>query len=104
MSDLFSYSQGKALRDRGIAQVISFPSDDYVLQAQAVALNLAYKNGEVSSDDLQRILSRPINLSPNVIGAVFSSLIKSKKLKLLTFKQSERVSARARRIAVYGPY
>jgi len=97
MSDLFNYAAGKALRDRGLEAVSSFPNDQYLKQARALALILAAKNGEVTTDDVQRILPRPENIHPNVVGAI----CKCKELKFVGFKQSERATAHARRIGIY---
>lgn len=94
---LFSESIARQLRDQGIAAVSSYPNDDYITKARAVAEILAAKQGSVTINDVLKICPRPENVHPNAIGAI----MRSKHLKLISFVHSDKISAHARRIGVY---
>lgn len=98
MSDLFDYSVAQRLRDIGMAKVSSFPNDHWVQEARALAIHLARKNGEVTTDDVQMIMPRPDHVHQNAVGTICNT----KKLKIVGYTKSARVSGHARRIAIYA--
>lgn len=90
------------LRDRGIAQVSStLDAQQWQTQARAFALYYASKNGEVTSDDVQRDCPPPHSVNPNVVGALFRSLVAKKELEFVETRKSGRALGHARRIGVY---
>lgn len=93
--DLFDWAASRQARDDGVAKV---SQNDWVERARAFALNYAARNGEVTSDDLQRHMPRPASVHPNAVGAVF----RTKLLQVIGYTQTERVSGHARTIKIYG--
>jgi hypothetical protein len=100
MTDLFNYAEAVRRRDTAIAGLEADSllwRGDWVGKARFMAIQHAMIHGTVSSDDVHRICPMPMNESRNAMGAVF----RTQNLQLVDFKQSERVSAHARRIGVY---
>jgi len=96
--DIFGYAdECQRLRDAGIEKVVC-NNEDWVKRVRAIALHLAATNGEVCSDDVLRILPRPDSVSPNAVGSVF----KDKRLHVIGFKQSEKLTSHSRRIFIYA--
>lgn len=94
---LFDFAKGQQLRDLGIEIVSGFPNDTWITNARRVAVRLAQLNGTVTSDDVQKILPRPSEIHPNATGSVF----RTKELRLVGFKASEKTSRHAARIGIY---
>lgn len=94
---LYSWAESKKLRDRGIEAVSSFPNDLWVAKARSIAEMLAAKSGNVTINDVLKICPRPEGVHPNAVGSV----MRSKHLRLVSFTQSDKTSAHARRIGIY---
>lgn len=95
---LFNAAEAARLRDLGLAKVSSFPNDTWVQRARAIAIMFAAKNGEVTINDVLKMLPRPESVHPNACGAV----MKCKELVLTSYTKSDKVSSHARRIGVYS--
>lgn len=95
--DLFHSATARKLRDTGIEAVSAFPNDSYVEKARSVAEMLAAKNGQVTINDVLKALPKPESVHPNALGAI----MRSKRLKLVSFTQSNKVSSHARRVGIY---
>ncbi len=94
---LFDYIESQNRRDIGIAKVSGYPNDDWITRARNFAMHYAARNGEVTSDDVQKWCPPPPDAHPNVMGAVF----RGKRLKPVGFTQTKRVSGHARTIRIY---
>ena len=97
MNDLFDIRQAEVLRNIGLAKVSSYPNDEWVTQARGLAIHLATKNGEVTINDVLKILPKPESVHPNACGAV----MRCKELVFIGQRKSDKVSSRARRIGIY---
>lgn len=97
-----AYLNAEYLQDRGIKKVSStIDAQEWITQAENFTLFYAARNGEVSSDDVQRECPPPIGSNPNVVGALFRSLLAKKKIEFVATRKSNRASGHARRIGVY---
>lgn len=94
----FDLFQSARLRDIGLAKVTSYPNDSWVSHAREVAINLAERFGRVTINDVLRFYPKPDSVHPNAIGGV----LRDKRLKLVGFEKSDKISAHARRIGVYS--
>lgn len=85
------------LRDQKIAQV-TLNAGGWVQEATLKAIEYARIHGSVTSDNLHEIFPLPPSVHRNATGAVF----RDKRLKLVGFTQSTRLSSHARRIGIFS--
>lgn len=98
-ADLFSLAEGRRLRDEGMERAAkNVYAENWLTIARNVAFNLLQKQPTISADDLLIYCPRPPNVSHNATGSLF----KDKRFKLVGYKTSSKVSAHARRIAVWA--
>jgi hypothetical protein len=98
MTDLFSLAESRQLRDEGMYLSASqLSAAEWLRRAKDTAYFIATRNGEVSADEVLRIMPRPSDVHPNATGSLF----RDKRFKLVGYKTSSKVSAHARRIGVY---
>jgi hypothetical protein len=93
---IFDSLKAKELKEMGMAIAASFPSDEWVVKARSLAVNLARLNGSVTIDDIKAEIGDPPR--PNASGSAF----KGTGLKPIGHTISKRLSARGREIKVYG--
>lgn len=98
-TNLFDYAEGLRLRDLGLSQVSSYPNDSWIESARKIAIFLANKYGEVTINDVYKILPRPENMHPNASGPV----MRCKELRQIGFRQSEKTTRRCGTVRVYAP-
>lgn len=99
MSDLFSLAAARKLRDEGMERsAYGYNAQEWLVRARDMALLLAGREGEVSADKVLQFVPRPPEVSVNATGSIF----KDKRFKLVGYKMSSKVSAHARRIAVWA--
>lgn len=98
MTDLFSLAESRRKRDLGMSQAAA-PSNasEWLHKCRQHAQILIIMNGEVSSDQVLQWCPRPSDVHPNATGSIF----RDKRFKIVGYKTSSKVSARARRIAIY---
>ena len=72
METLFDYADAKAARDAGVSK-ISENNASWVERARTAAIDICQRRGEVTSDDLRKIVPSPAH--PNAWGAVFRSAV-----------------------------
>jgi hypothetical protein len=94
---LWNSAEGRRLKERGLDVIESYPNDQWVQKARAIAEMLAAKNGEVTMDEILKVLPRPPDVHPNSCGAVF----RGKRWKQIGTKQSEQVSRHAGIIRIW---
>ena len=68
---------------------------EWLVEAQALAKRLAFKNGEVCADDIHELLPIPGNINRRVMGGVFNGL------RFRRFKKSRRKINHNRHIGVF---
>ena len=98
MSDLFSLAESRSQRDAGMKRAAtSGAASEWLTRARDTAYFIAVSNGEVSADEVLKIMPRPADVSPNATGSLF----RDKRFRQIGYKMSSKVSAHARRIGVY---
>lgn len=96
---LFDYAESKRLMEAGITKAASYPADDWVSRAREVAVYLAKQHGEVTINDVYRVLPRPEGINPNASGSV----MRCKELRMIGVRQSDKVSLHCGIVRVYAP-
>lgn len=96
-TSIFDYLEGTRRRDAGVAQVEANNSD-WVQQARNTALMLAAQNGEVTSDEVQKLCPRPAHIHPNATGSIF----KDKRFRFIGHTPTKRIDGHARTIKIWG--
>jgi hypothetical protein len=88
--------QGLALRNAGL-DAVELHHASWIEVARAVAIRICQRDGDVDTDRIQKIWTRPSNVHPNAVGAI----LRAPRFRLVGYKMSERPSAHARRIGVW---
>ena len=97
MMDLFEYSAGIAKREAGL-NLVSAHNSDYLAKARSTAEYIARTQGEVSINEVRRVLGAPPpSVNPNVLGAVF----RGKHWRKVGHTQTTHAEGHARTVGVY---
>ena len=95
---LFSAKRGRERKQAGLS-LVEEHGKEWLTKARQVAIAIAEKQGTVTSDDVKAVLGEvPSYLHPNTAGAIFHGNL----FVRVGYKQSERVLAHARVIAVWA--
>lgn len=87
---------GRTLRDNGIARV-SCGREAWILEARAVAIEIAESRGQVTINDVREVVELPEGYHSNTWGAV----LRGSDFEPIGYCQATHPSAHARVVRVY---
>ena len=96
--NLFEHADlGHRLKEAGMTEV-ELSNLAWVQRAREIGLRLAAHNGEVTIEDVLKIIPRPEHVHPNAVGCV----LRHKRLKLIGYTSASKASSHARKIGIYS--